>query len=258
VVVITSAGPVEGMQVQVMRDETEIEAARRARDSILANIAHEFRTPLAAQQASIELLRDGLAGMPREQVEELVSSLQRGTLRLTRLIDNLLESVRIESGQLGIRRQAVDLAQVVEDAQELVEGLLVQRRQVLHVELPADLPVIHGDAQRLVQVVTNLLANANKFGPEGSAIRVGGSAAGGEVSLWVEDEGPGVPESEDGSIFERFYRSAEREPEPRGLGLGLWIVRSIIERHGGHVHAGRTAEGRTRFTVTLPADGVAA
>ena len=81
-----------------MRDETELEAVRRARDSILANISHEFRTPLAAQQASIELLRDGLADMPREKLEELVDSLQRGTLRLTRLIDNLLESVRIESG----------------------------------------------------------------------------------------------------------------------------------------------------------------
>jgi signal transduction histidine kinase len=255
VVVLTSARPVEGMQVQVMRDETELEAVRRARDSILANISHEFRTPLAAQQASIELLRDGLADMPREQLEDLVSSLQRGTLRLTRLIDNLLESVRIESGQLAIRRQDVDLAQVVEDAQELVEGLFVQRRQALRVELPAGLPLVRGDAQRLAQVVTNLLANANKYAPEGSDVRVGGATGDREVSLWVEDEGPGVPQGEGGSIFERFYRSAEQEPEPRGLGLGLWIVKSIVDRHGGQVRAERTAGGRTRFTVTLPARG---
>ena len=253
VVVITSAGPVEGMQVQVMRDETELEAVRRARDSILANISHEFRTPLAAQQASIELLRDGLAEMSREQVEELVASLQRGTLRLTRLIDNLLESVRIESGQLAIRRQPVELAQVVEDAQELVGGLFAQRRQTLRVELPVDLPVIPGDAQRLTQVVTNLLANANKFGPEGSDIRVGAHRHGAEVSLWIEDEGPGVPDLEGSSIFERFYRSADQEPEPRGLGLGLWIVKSIVDRHGGRVQVERTAAGRTRFAVTLPA-----
>jgi signal transduction histidine kinase/HAMP domain-containing protein len=251
-IIITSAGMVDGMQVQVMRDETDLEASRRARDSILANISHEFRTPLAAQLASIELLQENLGELPREQLQELVASLRRGSLRLTRLIDNLLESVRIESGQLGIRRRPVDLAQVVEDAQELVEGLLLQRAQTLSVELPADLPVIRGDAQRLVQVVTNLLANANKFGPEGSEIRIGGAAAGGEVSLWVEDAGPGVPQSEGGSIFERFYRAAEQEPEPRGLGLGLWIVKSIVERHGGHVHAGRTADGLTRFTVTLP------
>jgi signal transduction histidine kinase len=178
VVVITSAGAVEGLQVQVMRDETEVEAVRRTRDSILANIAHEFRTPLAAQQASIELLRDGLPTMSPEQVAELVVSLQRGTLRLTRLIDNLLESIRIESGQLDIRRQPVDLPQVIEDAEQLVGGLLSQRRQSLRVELPSGLPAIQGDAQRLAQVFTNLLANANKFGPEGSEIRVGGAASG--------------------------------------------------------------------------------
>jgi signal transduction histidine kinase len=242
------------MQVQVMRDETELEAVRRARDSILANISHEFRTPLAAQQASIELLRDGLADMSREQIEELVSSLQRGTERLTRLIDNLLESVRIESGQLGIRRAPVDLAQVVEDAHELVAGLLAQRGQELRVDLPPGLPLVSGDAQRLAQVFTNLLANAQKFGPEGSRIRVGGEVRDGNVSVWIEDEGPGVPDTEGASIFERFYRSADQEPEPRGLGLGLWIVKSIVDRHGGRVDAGRTAEGRTRFTVTLPVE----
>jgi K+-sensing histidine kinase KdpD len=100
-VIITSAGMVDGLQVQVMRDETDLEAARRARDSILANISHEFRTPLAAQLASIELLQENLHELPREQLEELVTSLRRGSLRLTRLIDNLLESVRIESGQLA-------------------------------------------------------------------------------------------------------------------------------------------------------------
>jgi signal transduction histidine kinase len=257
VVVITSARAVDGVQVQVMRDETELEAARRARDSILANIAHEFRTPLAAQQASIELLRDGLAEMPREQVEELVASLQRGTLRLTRLIDNLLESIRIESGQLAVRRQPVDLAQVVEDAQQLVDGLFAQRRQTLRVDLPADLPVVQGDGARLAQVITNLLANANKFGPEGSEIRVSASSQDGTVTLCVDDEGPGVPEMEGRSIFERFYRSADQEPEPRGMGLGLWIVKSIVERHGGSVRVERTDDARTRFAVTLPATGAA-
>src|SRR5512139_3494990 len=184
---MTNASEVDGLQVQVMRDETELEAVRRARDSILANISHEFRTPLAAQLASIELLKDGLAGMQRAELEDLVDALQRGTLRLTRLIDNLLESVRIESGQLDIRRQPVAIAQVVEDAQDLVAGLLAQRHQVLHVDVPGDLPQVQGDAQRLAQVVTNLLANANKFGPEGSEIAIGAAHGDDGVSLWVED-----------------------------------------------------------------------
>ena len=251
-VVITSAAAVGGLQMQVMRDETELEAVRRARDSVLANISHEFRTPLAAQLASVELMLDGLEAMPRERLGDLLTSLQRGTLRLTRLIDNLLESVRIESGQLGIRHQPVVLAQVVEDAEDLIAGLLTQRGQTLRHALAADLPTITGDAQRLTQVITNLLANASKFGPEDSEIVVGAEARDGQVVLWVEDRGPGVPEMEGQSIFERFYRSAVQEPDPRGLGLGLWIVKSIVERHGGSVAASRTADDRTRFSVTLP------
>jgi signal transduction histidine kinase len=256
-VIITSARMVDGLQVQVMRDETDLELARRARDSILANISHEFRTPLAAQLASLELLEDNLREMPREQLQELVSSLQRGTLRLTRLIDNLLESVRIESGQLGIRAQRIALEDVVRDAGELVEGLLAQRDQSLEVALPEFLPDVVGDAPRLTQVFVNLLANANKFGPEGSTISIGGELDGANAKIWVDDEGPGVAEPDRGSIFERFYRAADQEPEPRGMGLGLWIVKSIVERHGGRVAAGRTATGRTRFTVTLPVAGAA-
>jgi signal transduction histidine kinase len=252
-VVVTSASPVEGLQVQVMRDETDLEAVRRARDSVLANISHEFRTPLAAQLASIELMLDGWEQLPRDRLAELLRALQRGTQRLTQLIDNLLESVRIESGQLGIRRQRVDLHEVAADARALIEGLLTQRGQLIEVEIPDGLPPVEGDPQRLTQVVTNLLANASKFGPEGRAIRIGAGTDGGEVSVWVEDEGPGVPDLDRASIFDRFYRSADAEPEPKGLGLGLWIVKSIVERHGGRVGATRTADSRTRFTITLPA-----
>jgi len=121
-----------------------------------------IRTPLAAQLASIELLHDGLGHMSQDELQSLVASLQRGTLRLTRLIDNLLESVRIESGQLSIRRQTVVLPQVVEDAAEMLTGLFTQRRQTLEVELPPDLPVVEGDAPRLTQVFVNLLANASE------------------------------------------------------------------------------------------------
>ncbi|HET9861888.1 MAG TPA: ATP-binding protein [Steroidobacteraceae bacterium] len=249
--VITSSRVVDGLQVQVMRDETDLEGVRRARDTVLANVSHEFRTPLAAQLASIELLREGLKSSPPEKLEELVLSLERGTLRLTRLIDNLLESVRIESGQLDVRWQSIEIRQVVEDARGLVEALLRQRRQPLEVDVPEGL-ALQGDATRLTQVFVNLIANASKFAPEGSPIRVGARAAGERVSAWVEDAGPGLP---DGAvdIFERFRRGAE-EPEPGGLGLGLWISRSIVERHGGTITATRTADGFTRFTMSLPTE----
>ena len=216
--IITSAAPVDELQVQVIRDETELEGVRRARDTVFANISHEFRTPLAAQLASIELLREGMETMPQEQQRELVMSLERGTLRLTRLIDNLLESVRIESGQLAIRHQSVAIAEIVEDADALIGALLKQRRQTLELHLPEELPRVDGDGPRLTQVFVNLLANASKFAPEGSTVRIGASSTDRSVTVWVEDEGPGVPAIENGSIFDRFYRGAEQEPEPGGLG----------------------------------------
>jgi len=250
--VLTSSRPVDGLQVQVIRDETELEAVRRARDTVLANVSHEFRTPLAAQLASIELLREGLTTSPPEKLEELVLSLERGTVRLTQLIDNLLESVRIEAGQLDIRRQGIELDGVIEDAVATVEPLLRQRGQNIVREVGEELS-LQGDAVRLTQVLVNLLANASKFAPEGTPIRIGAGRKQGQVIAWVEDEGPGPPEGALESVFERFSRGGV-EPAPSGMGLGLSISRSIAERHGGTLTATRTAEARTRFTLTLPAE----
>jgi signal transduction histidine kinase len=264
-VIITSSQPVDDQQFQVLRDETETEATRRLRDTVLANISHEFKTPLAAQLASIELLRDrlpeldtggagGVDGMG--EAAGLVGSLERGTLRLTQLIDNLLESVRIEAGEAGIRRRPVALDAVVEQAVELMTPLLGQRRQRLAVELPYPLPEIVGDAPRLAQVFVNLLANANKFAPEGSTLAIRGAVEPERIVLWVEDEGPGLPAGAagaGGALFERFVRSAGEEPGESGMGLGLWIVKSIVERHGGSVEAESRREGPgTRVRVLLP------
>jgi signal transduction histidine kinase/HAMP domain-containing protein len=269
-------------QFQVLRDETEVEAARRLRDAVLANVSHEFKTPLAAQLASIELLAERLAaadgaegggaGAARADVRELVRSLERGTLRLTQLVDNLLESVRIEAGEIGIRRRAVALDEVVEQAIELTAPLIGQRGQRLEVDLPYPLPAVSGDAPRLTQAMVNLLANANKFAPEGSTIRVGGAVEAAGVALWVEDEGPGLPDDPEGSLFDRFRRAprasldplgplgGDGEPEQSGVGLGLWIVKSIVERHGGRIDTlpgvgcdgGVGAAGGTRVRITLP------
>lgn len=252
-VVIASAALADGFQVQVLRDETELEAVRRTRDTVLANISHEFRTPLAAQLASIELLSDGIGKMDEGAQRELVSSLQRGTQRLTWLIDNLLESVRIESGQLGIRKNDVLFDDVIGAARDLIGPLLEQRGQRIAVELAGDVPVIKGDQQRLTQVLVNLLANASKFGPADSTILIGARAeAGGGLEFWVDDDGPGPKDPEDTGLFEQFHRSGGEDPDESGLGLGLFIVRSIVERHGGSVSLERTPDSRTHAAVHLP------
>ncbi|HET6628206.1 MAG TPA: ATP-binding protein [Woeseiaceae bacterium] len=257
-VVIASAGatPRDGLQVQVLRDETELEAVRRTRDTVLANISHEFRTPLAAQLASIELLREGLGTMTPDAQRQLVFSLERGAQRLTWLIDNLLESVRIESGQLAIRRQDVGFGDVVEAATELIGPLLHQRGQKLEVRVQPGLPLLRGDEQRLVQVVVNLLTNASKFAPPDSAIRIEAQVTDASgIEFWIDDEGPGLKDADASAVFEQFTRSGGEDPEESGLGLGLYIVRSIVERHGGRVSLGRGPAAGTRARVELPLDG---
>src|SRR6202023_699735 len=176
-VVITSAAPVEERQFLVMRDETDVELARRQRDTVLANISHEFKTALAAQRASLELLREKLLergghdegdeGDESDGAQDLVLSLERGGLRLTQLIDNLLESVRIESGRDSLRRRPVALDEVVEEAVELTAPLVAQRRQRVEVNLPYPLPPVLGDAPRLVPGVVHLLATGQNVAPPG-------------------------------------------------------------------------------------------
>jgi signal transduction histidine kinase len=254
-VVITSAPPTDEVQVQVLRDETEIEATRRLRDAILANISHEFKTPLSAQLASIELLLDQLPTLHINQIASLVVSQQRGTLRLMQLIDNLLESARIEAGQDRIRRQPVALDEVVEEALELTRPLLAQRQQAVVFELPYPLPSVCGDARRLTQVFVNLLGNANKFAPAGSTIEIGGTVGTTSLTIWVEDQGPGLPATPHQGMFKRFVRSSGDEPEQSGAGLGLSLVKSIVERHGGSVEAQTLATG-TRMCIVLPVEEV--
>ena len=196
--------------------------------------------------------------MSREQAARSSSlSLERGTLRLTRLIDNLLESVRIESGQLGIRRQPVALAEVVEDAAELRRrrcSRSAARRS--RSSCPTDLPVVEGDAPRLTQVFVNLLANASKFAPEDSGDphrRASRTAT--RSRVWVEDEGPGAAGAANGgSIFERFYRAGRpgtgaARARPRALD------RQVDRRAARRQRRARRAAARTARASrsTLPA-----
>jgi signal transduction histidine kinase len=132
-----------------------------------------------------------------------------------------------------------------------MSSLLAQKGQTIETDLPYPIPSVVGDAQRLVQVLVNLLANANKFAPDGTTVRIGGSREGSSVSLWVEDEGPGLPPGSGQALFTRFYRAPGEEPEQSGMGLGLFIVKSIVERHGGAVVARSLPKG-TRISVTLP------
>jgi signal transduction histidine kinase len=262
-VVLTTSAPADasagGSQVMVLRDETEEETNRRVRDVVLANLSHELKTPLAAQLASVELLRDGLAaapsGSPAADAAVLVGSLERSTLRLLGLVENLLASARLETGDWTMRSEPVDLMEVAREAAVLLLPLFEQRRQRIEASAGGQAWVL-GDRTQLLQVLLNLLGNANKFAPEGTRVRIAGGSDGTETVLRVEDEGPGLPAGDEASVFGR-YRRFGGTARPHGAGLGLWIVHAIVRRHGGGVAAENRAEGGARFTVRLPAAPVA-
>ena len=239
--------------VLVVREENAIEAARAMRDRILANLSHEFQTPLSAQIASIELLRDHLRSGSDRVAMRLADAQFRGTMRLSQLVENLLDSVRIESGEMRLRRQPVDLAEVAAEAIELMQPLIDQRDQRVVASIQSG-PLITGDAQRLLSVVVNLLANANKFAPDQTAIWVSTEWQDDNVTLWVEDEGAGLPPSYSvRDLFAPFRRSPDEEPSQRGTGLGLAIVHAVVAAHGGQVRVEPPVQrSGARIGIVLP------
>ncbi len=252
--VIHSNASTGARQVAIVREETAMEASRSMRDAILANLAHEFQTPLAAQVAAVELLRDHLDDSPDSFAKRLVDSQYRGALRLSQLVENLLDSVRLDSGEMRLRRAPVELPNVVREALALMQPLLDQRDQQVIATLTDDPRIVQGDSQRLVQVVVNLLANANKFAPDQSRIWLELLWGDQFVSLWVEDEGPGLPPfASKADLFAPFRRSPSEEPIARGTGLGLAIVRALVEKQGGEVVVAtpRHRNG-ARFGIVLP------
>jgi PAS domain S-box-containing protein len=228
---------------------SEAEHASRAKDEFLAMLGHELRNPLAPIRTALQLLR-----MRGHQLTEL-ALIERQVGHLVRLVDDLLDVSRITRGNVELRKEPVELAAVVVRGLETASPLLEQRRQRVDLDIPAEGAAIEADPQRLAQVVANLLTNASKHSDPGARIQVTGSREHDLVRLRVRDAGAGISPEMLERIFEMFVQ--ETQPLDRskgGLGLGLAIVRSLIELHGGSVRALSDGPGRgSEFIVDLPA-----
>jgi len=241
--------------VLLIRDITAEDAVFRLRSYFLANISHEFRTPLSALKASVELLLEGLEGFKLDETLELVKSIHFSVTALQTLIDNLLESVSIEAGRFRIRRQATDLKRLLTESAMLMKPLLERRNQNLVVTIPEDLPKVRVDPMRITEVLTNLISNASKYGPIDQPIEV--ALAMGEsnwIKVSVSDRGPGITSEDRANIFHRFVRATENDKAQYGIGLGLSVVKSIIESHGGTVGVDDRLGGGSVFWFTIPVE----
>jgi two-component system sensor histidine kinase KdpD len=234
------------------RSEAE---AERLRTALLSSLSHDLRTPLATiEGAASGLLEDGSSLAPAARAE-LADTILQESRRLNRLVSNLLNMVRVETGALAVSRSWQPLEETLGVALLRMEGRLGRRR--VTVELPPDLPLVPIDEILIEQVFVNLLENAAKYTPADSPIHV--SASRGDGAVWVEiaDRGAGIPPGEEEAVFRKFYRgeSAPVGAEPGGAGLGLAIVRGIVTAHGGRVWVEKRPGGGAAFRFTLPLCG---
>lgn len=248
--------PREGREARValvFRDVSEEEAMHRLLGHFLANIAHEFRTPLSALAASVELLMDQAPDLSPGELAELLASLHLGVLGLQTLIDNLLESASIEAGQFRVWPRPSSLEEIVLTAASTMRPLLARRSQRLVVRLLEASPNVQADPRRIGQVLVNLLSNASKNAPDGSDIELRAALQGDWVRLSVADSGPGVPPEERGTLFRRFGHPGPANARSQaGAGLGLSVVKAIAEGHGGEVGMEDRPGGGAIFWLTLP------
>jgi two-component system CheB/CheR fusion protein len=235
---------------ELRRAEAAIRMADRRKDEFLAVLAHELRNPLAPIRSGLELMK--LAGHDQKLVEQTRGVMERQMQQLVRLVDDLLDVSRITRGKLELRKCQVILADVMRSAVEAAKPAIEKAGHQLTVNVPEDALRLHADAHRLAQVLSNLLDNAAKYTPRGGRIRLSAERYDSDVVVSVKDSGIGIPTAMLDGVFEMFTR-VERSGDTvgSGLGIGLALVKSIVEMHGGQVEA-RSEDTGTEFQVRLP------
>jgi two-component system, OmpR family, sensor histidine kinase KdpD len=234
--------------VDVAQSVTVQMESERLRNSLLAAISHDLRTPLAALVGMAESLT--MMKLPPASPElESAHRIRDAAMRMNSLVSNMLDMARLQSGPVQLNRQWQPLEEVVGTALKAMSSVLENRR--VKVQLAGDLPLVDIDAVLFERVLCNLLENATKYTPPASPVDIGAQAVGDQIVITVEDVGPGLPKGKEAAIFDMFERGRKESATP-GVGLGLAICRSIVEAHGGTIRGDTKPSGGARFTIELP------
>jgi signal transduction histidine kinase len=225
----------------------ELAQTDRMRRDLVANVSHELRTPITALQAKLENLIDGVEEADRDTLRTMLSQVER----LGRLVQQLLDLSRLESGSLPLDLREFDVEPMLRHAVRDSEVHAADVTMTVDVE-PEDL-VLEADAERLHQVVANLVENAVRHSPSGGTVAVAARGLNHAVQFEVSDDGPGIPDADTTKVFERFYRAdTSRASHNGGAGLGLAIAQWIVDLHGGEIHPERREPHGCRMVVTIP------
>ena len=236
--------------IVVFRDVTELRRLQESKDEIVALISHDLRNPLTVLTGHVDLLRARLLRRGLAAEAENAEKALRGARRLNSMIQDLVESARLESGQLELRARPTSLPELLADIAERV-GTPEDRARV-RVEVAGEVPPVAVDPERLERAVVNLITNALKYSPPDKSVIVRVVRDEGTATVTVADEGPGIPADELPRLFERFYRATAGRMAGGGLGLGLYITRLIVEAHGGRLWAKSEMGVGSTFGISLP------
>jgi K+-sensing histidine kinase KdpD len=235
------------------REQEQIERLRRFESlqaTFFSAAAHELKTPLTVLKTLTPTLAQ-LTKLPPPTRIEIIETIEQNLGRLELLVNDLLESARLEAGTIALHRRLIDLASRTRRVLERLSPLLERKQQWSTLQVGPDLACVWADGKRVEQILTNLIDNASKFAPPGSAIEVALNQANGAVQICVADAGPGVPPDECERIFDRFYIAAA-DKALAGVGLGLFICRELVRLHGGGIWVEDRPGGGSRFCFTLP------
>src|SRR6187402_2747845 len=234
------------------RAEEKIQDAVRRRDEFLAMLSHELRNPLGAIVTATTLLKD--PSIESQQQARILQIVERQAQQMARLLDDLLEASRITQDKIELRRSVLDLRGVVRDAVDAVRGLMETRGLDFSLDVDPEPLYVDGDGARLQQITVNLLSNAAKYTPRGGHVALVAKRLGNEAKISVSDDGLGIPKEMLESAFDLFVQSRRTlDRAEGGLGVGLTLVRGLVTKHGGHVHARSDGESKgSEFTVHLP------
>jgi two-component system phosphate regulon sensor histidine kinase PhoR len=240
--------------VLVLHDITDLRRADQIRRDFVANVSHELRTPLTAVRGYVEALMDGVADP--EQSGRFLATIARHTLRMERLVQDLLRLARLDAGQETLERVPYQVDALFDGIEADLAGRLEERRQTVVRQVAPDATVVSGDPAKLHDALRNLLENASNYAPPATTITLTSQREGDRTVITVSDEGPGIPEGDLVRVFERFYRvdkARSRDGHDKGgTGLGLAIVKHLVELHGGKVTAANRPDGGAAITVSLP------
>lgn len=234
-----------------MQDISHLKQVDRVKNEFVHTVSHDLRSPLTSVLGYTELI--GRVGPLNEQQDEFMGRIRTSIKNITTLVDELLDLSRLEAG-FDVRREIVHLENILKLALDTLEGQFRLNNQTVQLDVGKDLPELWGNPLRLRQLLDNLLSNAAKYSPSGSTIRVSLRAEDNWVIFNVIDEGPGIPQSEQARIFEKFYRASNVLDRVGGTGLGLAIVQSIVEAHQGRIWVESVVGKGSTFFVVLPAD----